>query len=151
MIRRPPRSTLFPYTTLFRSVDGLLGDLDPVMRLVLVPEAADDLDRLRHRRGLHDDRLEAALERTVLLDVLAVLVERGRADRLDLAARQGGLEHVRGVDRALGRPGADEGVQLIEEEDDVLRLADLLHHCLEPLLELTPVLRPGDQRTEVEL
>src|SRR3712207_7340102 len=26
MIRRPPRSTLFPYTTLFRSVlDGLLG------------------------------------------------------------------------------------------------------------------------------
>src|SRR2546429_6037765 len=25
MIRRPPRSTLFPYTTLFRSVDDLLG------------------------------------------------------------------------------------------------------------------------------
>src|SRR2546427_9420594 len=24
MIRRPPRSTLFPYTTLFRSVDGQL-------------------------------------------------------------------------------------------------------------------------------
>src|SRR2546430_6877186 len=24
MIRRPPRSTLFPYTTLFRSQDGLL-------------------------------------------------------------------------------------------------------------------------------
>src|SRR3712207_8497814 len=24
MIRRPPRSTLFPYTTLFRSVDGCL-------------------------------------------------------------------------------------------------------------------------------
>src|SRR5258708_19730958 len=23
MIRRPPRSTLFPYTTLFRSVDGI--------------------------------------------------------------------------------------------------------------------------------
>src|SRR5437660_5626485 len=25
MIRRPPRSTLFPYTTLFRSVDGRVG------------------------------------------------------------------------------------------------------------------------------
>src|SRR2546423_11733807 len=25
MIRRPPRSTLFPYTTLFRSVHSLLG------------------------------------------------------------------------------------------------------------------------------
>src|SRR3712207_6960513 len=35
MIRRPPRSTLFPYTTLFRSGGGLvrdllLGDLPPV-------------------------------------------------------------------------------------------------------------------------
>src|SRR3712207_8918082 len=28
MIRRPPRSTLFPYTTLFRSVDGEVGDPD---------------------------------------------------------------------------------------------------------------------------
>src|SRR2546430_13388448 len=26
MIRRPPRSTLFPYTTLFRSVDGPAAD-----------------------------------------------------------------------------------------------------------------------------
>src|SRR2546430_12388448 len=27
MIRRPPRSTLFPYTTLFRSVQGQLSNL----------------------------------------------------------------------------------------------------------------------------
>src|SRR5690349_24253057 len=27
MIRRPPRSTLFPYTTLFRSIERLLGVL----------------------------------------------------------------------------------------------------------------------------
>src|SRR2546422_3877160 len=27
MIRRPPRSTLFPYTTLFRSFDHFRGDL----------------------------------------------------------------------------------------------------------------------------
>src|SRR3989442_11830760 len=33
MIRRPPRSTLFPYTTLFRSIfdfNGVLADDDPV-------------------------------------------------------------------------------------------------------------------------
>src|SRR3712207_7354199 len=28
MIRRPPRSTLFPYTTLFRSADVVVGDQD---------------------------------------------------------------------------------------------------------------------------
>src|SRR5260221_10005760 len=27
MIRRPPRSTLFPYTTLFRSCEGLVRDV----------------------------------------------------------------------------------------------------------------------------
>src|SRR2546426_6851391 len=36
MIRRPPRSTLFPYTTLFRSIQGLVkyhGLRDPVRRI----------------------------------------------------------------------------------------------------------------------
>src|SRR5260221_10918879 len=28
MIRRPPRSTLFPYTTLFRSLSGMTGTAD---------------------------------------------------------------------------------------------------------------------------
>src|SRR5688572_32938878 len=30
MIRRPPRSTLFPYTTLFRSIAKLVRILDPL-------------------------------------------------------------------------------------------------------------------------
>src|SRR3712207_8119403 len=30
MIRRPPRSTLFPYTTLFRSDPGVVADHEPV-------------------------------------------------------------------------------------------------------------------------
>src|SRR5438552_13113369 len=118
------------------------------MGLVLVAEPTDDLDRLRYRRRLDDDRLEAPLERAVLLDVLAILVERRRADRLDLPARERGLEHVRRVDRALGRARADQRVQLVEEQDDVLRLPDLLHDRLEPLLELPAVLRAGDERAQ---
>src|SRR2546430_9178251 len=41
MIRRPPRSTLFPYTTLFRSRQQM--HFDPPVRVIparLVPEAA---------------------------------------------------------------------------------------------------------------
>src|SRR2546425_11020122 len=33
MIRRPPRSTLFPYTTLFRSNYGVPGDYEQLERL----------------------------------------------------------------------------------------------------------------------
>src|SRR3712207_8254787 len=60
MIRRPPRSTLFPYTTLFRSVpvsvDLLLADLlgDPALLGHGVLVEADAL--LRHD-ALLDDRL----------------------------------------------------------------------------------------------
>src|SRR2546423_9762946 len=53
MIRRPPRSTLFPYTTLFRSQVGQPGQ-GPAGRTYLVPHhdlpvdhAQDRLDRQR--------------------------------------------------------------------------------------------------------
>src|SRR5256885_16880870 len=49
MIRRPPRSTLFPYTTLFRSARFLIGE-----RAALAAGGhprADRADRLRQARG----------------------------------------------------------------------------------------------------
>src|SRR2546427_4850359 len=66
MIRRPPRSTLFPYTTLFRSLRDLLdqlrlvdlvGDLghdDPVALRALV--GLDDGLRDRRAHGARPDR-----------------------------------------------------------------------------------------------
>src|SRR3989442_7318180 len=49
MIRRPPRSTLFPYTTLFRSHDR-------VLRLLNLCDAADlpDTSLIQHRDPVAD-------------------------------------------------------------------------------------------------
>ena len=102
---------------------------------------------LLERRLLDHHRLEAALEGGVALDVLAVLVERGRADALQLAARQRRLEDVGRVDRAFGRAGADERVQLVDEQHRVVGVAQLLDDLLEPLLELAAVLGAGDERS----
>src|SRR3712207_8390187 len=41
MIRRPPRSTLFPYTTLFRSEAGGHGGIDIVELLQMIGVTAD--------------------------------------------------------------------------------------------------------------
>src|SRR3712207_7624145 len=61
MIRRPPRSTLFPYTTLFRSEDDVA--------------AAAPGHRRREALGEHDRRAQVDVERPVdLLD--GVVVER---------------------------------------------------------------------------
>src|SRR5688572_32013025 len=56
MIRRPPRSTLFPYTTLFRSGLGL-ADAGDVVVLALDGHQGDVGDRL----GLHRDRKSTRL------------------------------------------------------------------------------------------
>ena len=96
-----------------------VADAHAVVRLVALLQPAQDRDRVRDRRLADEDRLEAPLERGVLLDVLAVLVERRRADRAQLAAREHRLEQVRGVDGALRRAGADDRVQLVDEEDDL--------------------------------
>ncbi len=139
-----------PVGELDGGLEGLVGDLDAVVRLVAVAEAAEDLQGLGLARRLDDDRLEPALEGAILLDVLAVLVEGGGADALDLAAGEGRLEDVRGVDRAFGTAGADERVQLVDEQDGVLGAADLVHDGLDPLLELAAILRAGDHHGEVE-
>src|SRR3712207_8892607 len=61
MIRRPPRSTLFPYTTLFRSrlsvtVPERIGDLDPTGCTVVFEVVVDDYAEVRV-----DGRLPVAL------------------------------------------------------------------------------------------
>ena len=95
--------------------------------------------------------LEAPLERGVLLEVLAVLVKRRRADAVQFATRERGLEHVAGVHRAIGLAGADHGVQFVDEQDDLsFLLRKIVEHSLETLLEFAAVLRAGDQRAHVE-
>ena len=125
-------------------------DLDPVVHLVALAQPAQYRDRVLDGRLVHHDRLEPALQRRVPLD-LAILTERRRADAVQLAASQHWLEHVARVHRALGCAGADHVMQLVDEQQDAsLGGLDLLEHRLQALLELTTVLRAGDQRAHVE-
>src|SRR2546428_5735709 len=82
MIRRPPRSTLFPYTTLFRSerigpqVSGEVGAREgaPVLR---VTEAVAARSQLRARRnGLRDSEYGRSEEHTSELQSRSDLVCR---------------------------------------------------------------------------
>src|SRR3712207_7562102 len=55
MIRRPPRSTLFPYTTLFRSAVRDVADAETEHRLVAMHQ--------RDRRPAHSRDVEWAVDR----------------------------------------------------------------------------------------
>ena len=121
-----------------------------MVRLVAVPQTLEDLDGVLDRRLADLHRLEPALQRGVLLDVLAVLVEGGGADGLQLAAGQLRLEDLGGVDGALGGTRTDQRVQLVDEQDDVAAGVDLLEHLLQAFLEVTAVAAARHQRTQVK-
>src|SRR2546429_9164291 len=98
MIRRPPRSTLFPYTTLFRSAEAivhLLEDRPGDLRVqapcrAAVPaqrDALEELQRVRHRQ-VHD-----------IADALAVEQHRQALRTQPLAAARG----ARLLDHEIGR------------------------------------------------
>src|SRR5947209_6318396 len=77
MIRRPPRSTLFPYTTLFRSVAPF-----------------------RPRKRGFDDRPERAAQRQLVADRFRKL------ERLDELSRWAATAHTRGRPTSRQAPGA---------------------------------------------
>src|SRR3712207_7861910 len=60
MIRRPPRSTLFPYTTLFRSPE----DMDMALRAIDEADDAPSLSQYLERRGTVEEVLEFVVHRS---------------------------------------------------------------------------------------
>src|SRR5688572_31957122 len=91
MIRRPPRSTLFPYTTLFRS-DGLDLDSKPVQDFIQTL-ASKQVDEVLHRSEEHTSELQSQSNLVCRL----LLEKKKKIDEVDrdVAMREhtgGGLE-----------------------------------------------------------
>ncbi len=130
--------------------DGFGRVLDVVEGLVAILDARQHLDRFAFGRRIDLDRLEAPLERPILLDVFPVLGRRRRANAADFAARQRRLQDIGGIERTFGRTGTDQRVKLVDEHDDVRVLGELLHDRFQPFLELTAILGAGDDERNVE-
>ena len=133
------------------SDDCGVADVHPVVYLVAFLQSAQYGDRVFHAGFIDQDLLKTPFERSILLDVPSVLVECGRAHAVQITARERGLQHVAGVHRAFGLAGAHQGVNLVDEQDDLaLLLGQVVEHGLHPFLEFAPELRSGNQRTHVQ-
>src|SRR3712207_4325378 len=126
MIRRPPRSTLFPYTTLFRSLEavcpgrvaeGLDHRKVRVLKLYVLADDGDPDAPL----GLQGPRDEAApLVELGRRGLHAELLEDEVVQALVVQAQRDGVE-------ARGVLGGDDGVELRVGEEGYF-LADVLAH-----------------------
>src|SRR5258706_9517432 len=93
MIRRPPRSTLFPYTTLFRSAAQDRAELQPHLLLLVRRKGRDDagdglgrvqrVQRREHRSEEHTSELQSLTNL-----VCRLLLEKKKTSQSSARSRQ---------------------------------------------------------------
>ena len=133
------------------AANRVIGVADLVVLLVRGLQPAQDFHRILDRRLVDVDLLEAPHECAVLLEVVAEFLIRSRADAAQRALGQCGFQQVGGIHRAAGgRPGADYGMDFVDEQNRPRRAFHLRDDCLQPLLEVTAVARASQQRAHVE-
>ena len=127
-----------------RRFQRIVGHSDLVMGLVARFQRPQDGKRLFLIGFFQVHRLEPPGQRRVFLDVLAVFVQRGGADGLQLAPGEGGFEHVAGVQPALAGAGSHQRVHFVQEHDDLtVGRRHLVDHRLQAFLEFAAELGPG--------
>ena len=134
-----------------RGNDCTVGNSHLVVNLITLFEATQDRDGVFFARLFYQYFLETTLKRCVLLDVLAVLVERCGTYTVQLTPRQRRLEHVARVHCALALAGTDHYVQFVDKQDDLPFLfRQLVEQCFKTLFELTTELGTSNQRTNIQ-
>src|SRR5258708_24356458 len=98
MIRRPPRSTLFPYTTLFRSVDAT-GSILPLNRVEVKPPIGGRIKKLLVDEGA--DRKSTRLNSSHQIISYAVFCLKKKNKRLHWSHNtfNSGYENYSGTSR----------------------------------------------------
>ena len=108
-------------------------------------------------RGQFEERIKAVMDEIrraknviLFIDELHTIVGAGSAEGTMDASNIIKPALSRGEMQCVGATGTDQRVQLVDEQDDVLRTTDLVHDRLDAFLELAAVLGAGDHQREVE-
>src|SRR5690606_14716672 len=100
---------------------------------------------------IYDNRLETSLQRGIFFDMLAVFIERSRADTVQLTTGQHRLQEVARIHCAIDFPRTHNGMKFVYEEDDLpVAVLYFRKHRLQSLFKLPTILRAGQQRAHIE-
>src|SRR3989475_3153701 len=114
MIRRPPRSTLFPYTTLFRSEQKMrIGASSGLSH-----KHSDKMVKEAESHASEDKRRREEIERRNRLDTMVYEVEKNSkewVDKLDASLKSRLDKAVEGAKQALRSGQADEISRALDE------------------------------------
>ena len=122
-----------------------------VVLFVLDAQALENLDGILRVGRVHENRLEAAFQGRILLDVLAVFVNGCRANALEFTTCKGRLKDIARIEAAFGTTRPHDGVEFVDKENHGIAHALEFHdEALHAFLELAAVLGTGNHGRHVE-
>ena len=134
-----------------RRNDRAIRDADAVMQLILFLQTAQDRDCVCDAWLAHENRLEAPRESRIFFDIFTVFVQGRGTDAMQFAARQSGLQHIRRIHRAIRLARADQGMKLINKNDDLACGGrDFLQNRFQTFLEFAAIFGTRDQCAQIQ-
>src|SRR5688572_21753440 len=128
---------------------GIL-DANAVVHFITFLEAAENGDGVFHAGFVNENRLEAAFEGGIFLDIFAVFVERRGADAAEFSAGKLRLEHVGGVGGTFGFASTYKRVKFVDEQNDLASGGgDFFEEGFEAVFEFSAIFCTGDHGAEV--
>ena len=94
--------------------------------------------------------MEASFQSGILFDIFPIFRKGSGTDDLHFSPRQGGLDDIGGIYGTLCRARADDGVDLVDKNDDIGILLNLCEDAFQPFLKFSAVFRARDHACEVQ-
>ena len=117
---------------------------------VAVAKTFQDVNGVWKRRLVYLYRLETTSKRCVFFKVLAVLIQSGCTDCLQLSTSKHRFQNRSCVDCTLSSTCANQGVDLIDESDDVATGTNFLGDFLKSFFEVSAVAATCNKGTKIK-
>ena len=127
-----------------------IADLHAMEVLVVFLDTKHNVDGVGDGRLIHSNRLEAAFQRSVFFNMLAVFVKSSCTDDLHLTAGQSRFQNISSVHAAFCVARTHQRVYFIDKENDIAAAFDVLQQTFHTALELSAELSACHQRSQIQ-
>ena len=113
------------------------------------PQPAEHLKTLCFRRLCNANGLKPPLQCTVFLNILSVFLRCSGTNQFDLPSCKLRLEDVGSINGTFCGTCTDNGMQLINKENDFSICCGFLQAIFQPLFKVAPILGAGQQCRQI--
>src|SRR5258708_4951140 len=131
--------------------NGGVFDAHAMVHLITLLQSAQDRDGIFDRGLFDQNRLKAALQGGIFLDIFLVFIERRGANGAQLTSSQRGLEHVGGIHGAFRGAGAHQRVQFVDEQNNLsFGFGNFFQDSFQPVFKFAAEFRSRDQGCQIQ-